>query len=57
MENITSLMRSENITHVYLGGEPVDLAPMPEVQPYSWEQSFRQWDDVYTRERVAELAR
>ena len=57
LENISSLMRSENITHVYLGGEPVDLAPMAEVKPYSWEQSFRQWDDVYTRERVAELAR
>ena len=57
LEDISSLMRSENITHVYLGGEPVDLTPMADVKPYSWEQSFRQWDDVYTRERVAELAR
>ncbi len=56
LEDISSLMRPENITYVYLGGEEVDLAPMPEVQRYSWEQSFRQWGEVYTRQRVAELA-
>ena len=55
--DIASLMRPGDVTHVYLGGEPVDLAPTPEVKPYNWEQSFRQWGEVYTRERVAELAR
>ncbi len=57
LEDISCLMRPENIAHVYLGGEAVDLTPLPEVKPYSWEQSFRQWGEVYTRERVAELAR
>lgn len=57
LENISCLQRPENITHVYLGGDAVDLAPVPAARPYSWEQSFRQWDEVYTRERVAELAR
>lgn len=57
LEDIASLMRPGDITHVYLGGEPVDLAPIPEAKPYSWEQSFRQWGEVYTRERVAELTR
>lgn len=56
MEDISSLLRSDNITHVYLGGEPVDLAPTADFRPYNWEHSFRQWNDVYTRERVAELA-
>ena len=55
LDDVASLQRPENITHVYLGGEAVDLTPMPEVRPYSWEQSFRQWSEVYTRERVAEL--
>jgi len=57
LEDISCLMRPENIAHVYLGGEAVDLTSLPEVKPYSWEQSFRQWGEVYTRERVAELAR
>ncbi len=54
--NIKSLQERANIKAVYLGGEAVDPAPLPEAEPYRWEQSFRQWNEVYTRERVAELA-
>ena len=56
LNDITTLQKRESITDVYLGGEPVDLDPSPDFKPYNWEQSFRQWNDVYTRERVAELA-
>lgn len=57
LEDVSSLQRRENVAHVYLGGEPVDLAPPAEAAAYGWEQSFRMWNDVYTRDRVAELAR
>ncbi len=56
LHDITSLQRPENITHVYLGGKPVDLAPPDDYTPYNWEQSFSQWNEVYTRERVATLS-
>ncbi len=54
--NIKSLQERSNIKAVYLGGEAVDLEPVPEPEPYRWEQSYRQWNDLYTRERMAELA-
>lgn len=56
LDDITCLQKRENIKDVWLGGERVDLTPTDDFKPYSWEQSFRQWNDVYTRDRVAELA-
>ena len=56
LEDISTLLRRDNISHVYLGGESVDLALSADFRPYGWEHSFRQWNDVYTRDRVAELA-
>ena len=54
--DITVLQKRENIKDVYLAGNKVDLTPSDVPQTYQWEQSYRQWNDIYTRERVAELA-
>lgn len=54
--DIGSLQRRDNIEAVYLGGEAIDLEPVPDAEPYRWEQSYRQWNEVYTRDRMAELA-
>jgi imidazolonepropionase-like amidohydrolase len=56
LEDITCLQEREKIKEVWLGGERVDLTPTEDFKPYNWEQSFRQWNDVYTRDRVAELS-
>ena len=57
LDDITCLQKRENIKDVWLGGKQVDLSPAEEVKPYNWEHSYRQWNDIYTRDRVAELAR
>ncbi len=57
LKDIKSLQQRENIAAVYLGGKEVDLAQAGKVTTYQWEHSFRQWNETYTRERVAELAR
>ena len=54
--DIGSLQRRDNIEAVYLGGEAIDLEPVPDAEPYRWEQSYRQWNEVYTRDRMVELA-
>ncbi|MEE2969094.1 MAG: amidohydrolase family protein [Pseudomonadota bacterium] len=56
LEDITALQKRENIKDVYLGGRKIDCTPSEDAQTYQWEQSYRQWNDVYTRDRVAELA-
>jgi hypothetical protein len=56
LKNIKCLQKKENIRLVYLGGKKVDLSPGSEVRPFQWEHSFRQWNDIYTRDRVAQLA-
>ncbi len=56
LEDITCLQKRENIKEVWLGGEQVDLTPTDDFKPYNWEHSYRQWNDTYTRDRVAELA-
>jgi imidazolonepropionase-like amidohydrolase len=53
--DIGILQKRENIKQVYLGGKLVDLTPSPDFKPYRWEHSYRQWNDTYTRDRVAEL--
>lgn len=55
LDDVSVLLKRENIRVVYLGGEAIDPDPPENVAPYQWEQSFRQWNDVYTRDRVAEL--
>ncbi len=55
LRDIRVLQRREALEAVYLGGAPVDLAPPPPERRYPWEHSFRQWNDIYTRDRVAEL--
>ena len=55
LKDIAVLQDRAAIKAVYLGGEPVDLAQPEPARGYPWEYSFRQWNDVYTRERVAEL--
>ena len=57
LEDVTVLQKRENIKDVYLGGQKVDLEPSGDFAPFAWEHSFRQWNDVYTRDHVAELAR
>ncbi|MFM9883601.1 MAG: amidohydrolase family protein [Burkholderiales bacterium] len=57
LKDIKSLQRKENIKAVYLNGREVDLDPPGKVTTYQWEHSFRQWNETYTRDRVAELAR
>lgn len=56
LEDVTVLQKRENIKDVYLGGQKIDLEPSGDFAPFAWEHSFRQWNDVYTRDRVAELA-
>ena len=56
LEDITVLQKRENIKDVYLAGNKIDLTPSDDPQTYQWEQSYRQWNDIYTRDRVAELA-
>ena len=55
LKDITALQKRENIKDVYLAGRKIDRTPPDEPQTYQWEQSYRQWNDVYTRDRVAEL--
>jgi len=55
LKDITVLQKRENIKDVYLAGRKIDRTPPDETQTYQWEQSYRQWNDVYTRDRVAEL--
>lgn len=55
LDDIAILQKREAIRAVYRGGEPVDLAPEPRASGYQWEYSYRQWNDIYTRDRVAEL--
>ena len=57
IKDISVLQKRENIKDVYLSGSKVDLTPNEDPQTYQWEQSYRQWNDIYTRDRVAELAR
>jgi imidazolonepropionase-like amidohydrolase len=56
LNDIKALQKRDKIKDVFLGGQKVDLTPFDEVKPYSWEQSHRQWNDTYTRDRIAELA-
>ena len=56
IKDISVLQKRENIKDVYLSGSKVDLTPNEDPQTYQWEQSYRQWNDIYTRDRVAELA-
>jgi imidazolonepropionase-like amidohydrolase len=55
LKDIKALQKRDNIKAVYLGGKPVDLGRDPEPARYPWEFSYRQWNDVYTRDRVKEL--
>jgi imidazolonepropionase-like amidohydrolase len=57
LNDISCLQQRDSIKDVWLGGARVDLAPVEDAKPYNWEHSFRQWNDVYTRDRVAELRR
>lgn len=54
LKDIRSLQRKENLKAVWLGGKPVPLEAAPEPARYPWEFSYRQWNDVYTRDRVKE---
>ena len=56
IKDISVLQKRENIKDVYLSGSKVDLTPNEDPQTYQWEQSYRQWNDIYTRDRIAELA-
>ncbi|MEE8290652.1 MAG: amidohydrolase family protein [Candidatus Tectomicrobia bacterium] len=55
LDDVTVLQKRGMIKDVYLGGERIDLEPSADAAPFAWEHSFRQWNDVYTRDRVAEL--
>ena len=57
LQDIKSLQQRENIAAVYLGGKEIAVDPPGKVTTYQWEHSFRQWNETYTRDRVAELAR
>ena len=56
IKDISVLQKRENIKDVYLSGSKVNLTPSEDPQTYQWEHSYRQWNDIYTRDRVAELA-
>ena len=56
LENITTLQDAENIEEVYLNGNRVDFSNSGNFAPFNWEHSYRQWNEVYTRERIEELA-
>ena len=56
IKDISVLQKRENIKDVYLSGSKVNLTPNEDPQTYQWEHSYRQWNDIYTRDRVAELA-
>jgi imidazolonepropionase-like amidohydrolase len=49
------LMKPGAIEAVYLGGTRTELAPPASPRRYGWERSHRQWGEVYSRDRVAEL--
>ncbi len=49
------LMKPGAIEAVYLGGARMTLAPPAAPRRYGWERSYRQWGEVYSRERVAQL--
>jgi hypothetical protein len=48
-------MKPGAIEAVYLGGTRTELAPPASPRRYGWERSHRQWGEVYSRDRVAEL--
>ena len=56
LENITTLQDAKNIEEVYLNGNRVDFSNSGNFAPFNWEHSYRQWNEVYTRERIKELA-
>lgn len=56
LENITTLQDAKNIEEVYLNGNRVDFSNSGNFAPFNWEHSYRQWNEVYTRERIEELA-
>lgn len=53
--DIGVLLRREAIEAVYLGGRKVEIAPPANPRRYNWERGFRQWNELYTRDRVANL--
>ncbi len=56
LKDVSVLQKRANIKDVYLAGRRIDLEPCDDSKTFRWEQSYRQWNDVYTRERVAELS-
>lgn len=53
--DIGVLMRREAIQAVYQGGRKVEVTPPANPKRYNWERGFRQWSELYTRDRVASL--
>jgi len=49
------LMQPGAIEAVYLGGCRITLDPPTTARRYPWERSHRQWGEVYSRDRVAQL--
>jgi imidazolonepropionase-like amidohydrolase len=55
LADVGVLMKPGAVEAVYLGGARIALSPPAAVRRYPWERSHRQWSEVYSRERVAEL--
>ena len=55
LEDVAVLQRREAIETVYLGGAVVDVEPAEPDPRLISDFSYNYWNDVYTRERIAEL--
>ena len=55
LEDVAVLQKREAIETVYLGGEAVDVDPAEPDPRLISDFSYNYWNDVYTRERIAEL--
>ena len=55
LENVAVLQQREAIETVYLGGKAVDVDPAEPDPRLISDFSYNHWNDVYTRQRIAEL--
>ena len=55
LENVAVLQQRDAIETVYLGGKAVDVDPAEPDPRLISDFSYNHWNDVYTRQRIAEL--
>lgn len=53
--DIGLLQRHGAIEAIYQGGRKVELSLPSEMRRHPWEKSYRQWSELYTRDKVAAL--